>query len=165
MRPELDEAGIEPEYYPPTIHTTVFADQVDLRKAFVNIIKNSLEAMKDGGRLVIRIRVEDPLVFITFEDTGVGIPEETVRRVFELGFSTKDIGSGLGLAQVDRCIHEHHGDIEIKSREGEGTQVSITLPVLTRGKRLLEMAPPPLALSSPPSVEEDAAPSEHGSQE
>jgi len=142
MRPELDAAGIEPEYFPPTVHTTVFADRIDLRKAFVNIIKNSLEAMPEGGRLVIRIEVESQAVAITFEDTGSGIDEEVLDRVCEVGFSTKDIGSGLGLAQVDRCIREHHGQIEIESEAGQGTRIRITLPVLTQGKMLLEMAMP-----------------------
>lgn len=146
MRPELEESGIEPEYYPPTVHTTVFADRVDLRKAFVNIIKNSLEAMPDGGRLTIMIRVEAATVSITFDDTGTGIDEGILDRIYEVGFSTKDIGSGLGLTQVDRCIHEHYGTIEIDSEMGEGTRIQITLPVLTQGKKLLEVATPSQAV-------------------
>jgi signal transduction histidine kinase len=142
MRPELEESGIEPEYYPPSVHTTVFADRIDLRKAFVNIIKNSLEAMPSGGRLTIKIRVEEATVSITFEDTGTGIDESILDRIYEVGFSTKDIGSGLGLAQVDRCIHEHYGTIDIDSEKGEGTRIQITLPVLTQGKKLLGVTTP-----------------------
>jgi signal transduction histidine kinase len=142
MRPELEESGIEPEYYPPSVHTTVFADRIDLRKAFVNIIKNSLEAMPNGGRLTIKIRVEEATVSITFEDTGTGIDESILDRIYEVGFSTKDIGSGLGLAQVDRCIHEHYGTIDIDSEKGEGTRIQITLPVLTQGKKLLGVTTP-----------------------
>lgn len=144
MRPELEAAGIEPEYYPPTVHTTVFADRIDLRKAFVNMIKNSLEAMKDGGRLVIRIHVDNDTVLITIRDTGSGIDMETLDRIFELGFTTKDIGSGLGLAQVERCIREHFGRIEVQSEPGKGTLFRIRLPVFTQGQRLIAMGPAPV---------------------
>ncbi|MCA9424271.1 MAG: PAS domain-containing protein [Candidatus Omnitrophica bacterium] len=140
--PELEEAGIEPEYYPPTVHTTVFADRVDLRRAFVNILRNAIEAMKKGGRLIIRGHTEGSRVLLSFEDTGKGIPEEDLQKIFELGYSTKDTGSGLGLAQVERCIREHFGKIEVESQEGKGTIIRIDLPVLTQGRRLLEMAPP-----------------------
>ncbi len=140
--PELEQAGIEPEYYPPTVHTTVFADRVDLRRAFVNILKNAIEGMTEGGRLIIRSRTEGTHVFLSFTDTGKGISSEIMDRVFELGFSTKDTGSGLGLAQVERCIREHFGKIDIDSEEGKGTTIRIELPVLTQGRRLIEMAPP-----------------------
>jgi len=141
MRPELEEAGVEPEYYPPQVRTTVFADRADLRKAFVNIIKNSLEAMPEGGRFIIRVRAEGSTVSIRFLDAGEGIGDETLERIFELGFTTKDMGSGLGLAQVDRCIREHYGTVDVDSHPDEGTELLIRLPVLTQGKRLLEHHP------------------------
>ncbi|MCA9433008.1 MAG: ATP-binding protein, partial [Candidatus Omnitrophica bacterium] len=113
-----------------------------LRRAFVNILRNAIEAMKKGGRLIIRGHTEGSRVLLSFEDTGKGIPEEDLQKIFELGYSTKDTGSGLGLAQVERCIREHFGKIEVESQEGKGTIIRIDLPVLTQGRRLLEMAPP-----------------------
>jgi PAS domain S-box-containing protein len=141
LGPELKEAGIEPEYYPPAVHTTVFADRVDLRKAFLNILKNAIEAMPGGGRLIIRISVEPATVAIDFEDTGEGIPDEHVQRVFELGYTTKDTGSGLGLAQVERCIREHSGSLQLESKPGKGTLLHVRLPVLSQGQQLLSMSP------------------------
>jgi len=140
--PELEQAGIKPEYYPPIVHTTVFADRVDLRRAFVNILKNAIEAMPEGGRLIVRSRTEGPRVLLSFADTGKGMTPEVLEKVFELGYSTKDTGSGLGLAQVERCVREHFGKIDVDSREGEGTTIRIELPVHTQGRRLIEMAPP-----------------------
>lgn len=153
MRPELEAAGIAPEYYPPSVHTTVFADRADLRQAFVNVLKNAIEAMGSGGHLKIRVLEGDSTVTILFEDTGSGIDPEILDRIYEIGFSTKDVGSGLGLAQVDRCVREHFGTLNIESKPGKGTTVRIALPVLTQGKRLLEMAPPPRALAAAPADE------------
>lgn len=142
MGPELEQAGVRPEYYPPTVHTTVFADRVDLRRALVNLIRNAIEAMPGGGRLILRSGVEGDRVSVSIEDSGKGIPEDLIDRVVELGFTTKDSGSGLGLAQVERCIREHFGKLEVDSIEGKGTVIRIDLPVLTQGRPLIEMTPP-----------------------
>ncbi|MCG3197742.1 MAG: PAS domain-containing protein [Candidatus Omnitrophica bacterium] len=154
LRPELEQSGIVPEYYPPEIHITVFADQVDLRKAFLNILKNAIEAMRSGGRLVIRTVVDSSTVSIVFEDSGPGIPRSIRERVFELGFTTKDTGSGLGLAQVDRCIREHSGTVEITSHEGAGTRITVNLPILSQGQRLLSMGAPRERPTSTNTLEE-----------
>jgi signal transduction histidine kinase len=135
------------------VHTTVFADRIDLRQAFVNVLKNAIEAMDSGGHLKIRVLEGDSTVTVLFGDTGSGIDPEVLDRIYEIGFSTKDVGSGLGLAQVDRCVREHFGTLSIESEPGEGTAVRISLPVLTQGKRLLEMAPPPRALAAAPTGE------------
>lgn len=146
MRPELEQAGVTTEYYAPSVHTTVFADRVDLRKAFLNIVKNSIEAMPEGGRLVVRIRNEPSEVSILFEDTGSGISPEALEHVMELGFTTKDTGSGLGLPQVDRCVREHFGTLNIDSAPGRGTRIHIGLPIHSQGQRLIGMNPPPASL-------------------
>lgn len=141
MRPELIKAGIHTEYYPPGVHSTFFVDRVDLRRAFVNIIKNAIEAMPEGGTLTIRIREDSDWIVIEVEDNGAGIPEDIHDHILELGFTTKDTGSGLGLAQVDRCIREHSGTLDIHPRKGGGTSIHIRLPVLSQGKRLLGLTP------------------------
>jgi signal transduction histidine kinase len=153
MQPELVAAGIVPEYYPPDVRTTVFADRTDLRKAFLNILKNSLEAMPEGGQLVIRIQVDAAAVTITVSDTGAGIPDDIIDRIFELGFTTKDVGSGLGLAQVERCIREHYGMVDVQSQPGKGTRFIIRLPVHSQGKRLLTHNPSGPTTSIPPNNE------------
>ena len=139
LAPELEQAGVNTEYFPPPVHITLFADRVDLRRAFVNIIKNAIEAMPEGGQLMIRAKVEEDTLFVEFEDSGVGIPAEYLDRVLDIGFTTKNTGSGLGLAQVDRCIREHSGEVHISPRKGGGTRIQVCLPVLTQGRRLLGM--------------------------
>lgn len=139
LAPELEQAGVRIEYFPPPVHITLFADRVDLRRAFVNIIKNAIEAMPQGGQLIIRTKVDNDTLIVEFEDSGVGIPSEHLDRVLEIGFTTKNTGSGLGLAQVDRCIREHSGEVRISTPKAGGTRIQICLPVLTQGRRLLGM--------------------------
>lgn len=143
LAPELEMAKVTTEYFPPPVHITLFADRVDLRRAFVNIIKNAIEAMPSGGKLIIRTTLEANTLTVEFEDTGEGIPPDILERVLEIGFTTKNTGSGLGLAQVDRCIREHSGEVRISARKGGGAQIQIRLPVLTQGRRLLGMDTPP----------------------
>jgi signal transduction histidine kinase len=140
LKPELLQADITTKYYAPSVHTTLFGDRIDLSRAFVNILKNAIEAMPDGGTLTITTQIELGYVVIEFRDTGQGIPADIIERVLELGFSTKDTGSGLGLAQVDRCIREHFGDLQINPQKGGGTLIRIRLPVVSVGKQLLPLS-------------------------
>jgi len=95
-----------------------------------NIIKNAVEAMKGGGTLTLRVKEEDGRIHIEIEDTGCGIPEEILPRIFE-PFVThgKSNGTGLGMAIVKSVVLAHHGDIEIESEVGKGTVCRIELPL------------------------------------
>jgi signal transduction histidine kinase len=107
----------------------VHADPAQLQQAFLNIMTNAGEAMPEGGRLAIGVHKAGAEVFIEFRDSGVGISKKDARRVKEPFFSTKQSGSGLGLAVVDKVIGDSGGGLKIESVPGGGTTVVITLPV------------------------------------
>lgn len=102
-----------------------------LNQVFMNMLVNAEQAIADKGRITIRTGVIDNQVFIDIEDTGGGIPPETVERVFEPFFTTKPVGTGtgLGLSLSYSIIQKHSGRIDVDSRVGEGTRFRIWLPV------------------------------------
>lgn len=115
----------------------VRGDRMLLREALMNIISNAAEACSagGGGEVFVRLRAlaaagggGAPLVEIEIADSGPGIARAHLGRLFVPGFTTKETGSGVGLAIADRVITAHHGRISIDSAEGQGTTVTITLP-------------------------------------
>ena len=118
-------------------------DRDQLKQAFYNVIKNSLEAMKHRGILRIRSDMDDSHVLIRFTDTGGGISAEDLSHVFEPYFTTKTAGSGLGLLIVRRIVREHGGELSAQSTEGQGLTITIRLPYLDRRVRMLEAGTPP----------------------
>ena len=105
-------------------------DAKQLRQAFLNIVKNSFEAMPDGGKLTVSTRWKDGQVEVTIADTGRGIAEENLELVFTPFFSTKHGGTGLGLSITSHIIQEHRGTISLKSYMNLGTIFTIRLPAL-----------------------------------
>ena len=107
-------------------------DSTRLRQVLWNLLKNGLQAMPDGGDLSLRIgrilRGGVPYVVVSVEDTGKGIPSGELDRIFEPFYTTKDRGTGLGLATAFRIIQDHHGTIEVSSRVRVGTIFRIFLP-------------------------------------
>ena len=100
-----------------------------LRQAFLNLALNACQAMPHGGTL--RIRCESArgrMVAISFTDTGVGIKPEHLQRIFDLYFTTKEKGSGIGLSMVYRTVQMHDGEIEVQSTPGAGTTFRVLLP-------------------------------------
>ena len=112
-------------------------DEKYFKQAFLNLVKNSLAAMPEGGILKVATEEKDDSVYIIIKDTGIGIPEENLPKVFEPFFTTKEFGSGLGLTLVYKIIKESGGDISLKSKEGEGTEITITFPIPQKEQRLL----------------------------
>jgi PAS domain S-box-containing protein len=104
-------------------------DAEKLKQAFINIVQNSIEAMPGGGTLKVETRMKQRRVVLTIEDTGDGIPEEDLNRVFEVFYSRKEKGTGLGLPISLHIIEMHGGTIEIQSKRGTGTMCTITMPV------------------------------------
>jgi two-component system, sporulation sensor kinase E len=113
-------------------------DRDQMKQAFYNVIKNSLEAMKRGGILRIRIDRDDTHVLVSFVDTGSGMSAENLSRVFEPYFTTKPSGTGLGLLIVRRIVREHGGELSIESSEGKGLTLTIRLPYVDKRVRMLE---------------------------
>lgn len=108
-------------------------DPDKLKQAFINIILNGIQAMKNGGKLEITLEdCETKWIIISFKDDGEGISEEVFDKIFNPFFTTKESGTGLGLSITHRIIEEHNGKIEFKSRLGEGTEVKVYLPLLEK---------------------------------
>ena len=113
-------------------------DRDQMKQAFYNVIKNSLEAMKSRGILRIRTAMDQTHVTVSFTDTGGGISAENLSRIFEPYFTTKPSGTGLGLLIVRRIVREHGGEMAIESSEGKGLILTIRLPYADDRVRMLE---------------------------
>ncbi|MFS0823814.1 ATP-binding protein [Bacillus sp. 1P02SD] len=107
----------------------LYGDKNELIQVFVNVIKNSIDAMPTGGKIRIRTKVDNDKVKIEVIDTGVGIPEERLEKIGEPFFTLKEKGMGLGLTMSNKIIQDHQGTFNIKSKVGFGTKVTITLPI------------------------------------
>jgi len=113
-------------------HPKIMVDPGLMRRAFTNLIINAFQAMPSGGILTIRTSRTDDLAFISIRDTGVGIPRESIDRIFSPLYTTKAKGAGLGLPVCKRLIEAHNGNILVESQVGKGSTFTIKLP-LTRG--------------------------------
>jgi signal transduction histidine kinase len=109
----------------------LFADGRELRKAFLNLFLNGMEALPPKGRLSVTtaFAAASGTVTVVIEDTGIGMSEETLSRAFDLFFTTKPEGTGLGMALARSVIDLHGGALEVRSEPGRGTRVRVRLPV------------------------------------
>lgn len=113
-------------------------DASQMKQGFYNLIRNACQAMPEGGTLAIASTATDFEVRLTFADTGRGISTTNMSNLFQPFFTTRKTGTGLGLLIVRRIIREHGGEIELESRESEGTKVTIYLPLVEKKMRYLE---------------------------
>ncbi len=112
-------------------------DRTQMKQVFFNVIKNAFQAMKSGGVLRVRTDVDDRFASVTFTDSGGGIPEEEMSKIFEPYFTTKAGGSGLGLLIVRRIIREHGGEMELLNSPGTGLALTMKLPLTSQRVRML----------------------------
>ena len=136
--PELQDRDIVVEQELRSDLPLLQLDRDELKQAFYNVIKNSVEAMHRHGTLRIRTDLADTHVIVRFVDTGGGMSAENLSRVFEPYFTTKPTGSGLGLLIVRRIVREHGGELSIESSQGEGLTLTIRLPFIDKRIRMLE---------------------------
>lgn len=129
VQPEADRKGIALKIELDRFIPRIELDKKYLHQAFLNIVQNAFAAMEDGGTLSIRSRLHGDYVEIKFSDTGHGIPEEKLSKIFEPYFTTKASGTGLGLTTVYKIMKEHGGDIHVESEEGRGTTFTLAFPV------------------------------------
>jgi two-component system, sporulation sensor kinase E len=108
-----------------------------LKQAVLNLVKNAISAMPEGGILRVSTQLRGDQVLFRISDNGVGMSADVRDKIFEPYFTTKDFGSGIGLTLVYKVVKEHMGDISVLSREGRGTTFTITLPVPQREKHLI----------------------------
>ena len=110
----------------------IHADEDQVRQIFMNIIINAIQAIQVKGEIKIKTEKTllrgEPVIRLTIEDSGDGIPEKDLSQIFDPFFSTKEKGSGLGLSIVYKLIEAHQGEIKVESKEGEGTKFIIFLP-------------------------------------
>jgi two-component system, sporulation sensor kinase E len=138
LRPEIRDRDIIVELdLEPTL-PRLQVDRDQMKQAFYNVIKNAFQAMKTGGILRIRSWQGDLYVSVSFNDTGGGISQEQMSKLYQPYVTTKASGSGLGLLIVRRIVREHGGEIEIESNEGKGVRVTIHLPFGDKRIRLLQ---------------------------
>ncbi|MBM3333427.1 diguanylate cyclase [Candidatus Sumerlaeota bacterium] len=115
----------------------VWANETELSEAFNNLIFNALDAMPKGGKLTIFAEEENGTVLIRFTDTGTGMSKDVLDKIFDPFFTTKtDRGTGLGLSLVRSIVLRHKGEIDVKSKPGEGTTFLIRLPAYTEQEKV-----------------------------
>lgn len=136
--PEIKDRDIVVEQELRSDLPSLQLDRDQMKQAFYNVIKNSLEAMKKRGVLRIRTDMDESHVIITFTDTGGGISAENLSHVFEPYFTTKTSGTGLGLLIVRRIVREHGGELSVQSEPGKGLTLIIRLPSIDKRVRMLE---------------------------
>jgi signal transduction histidine kinase len=112
-----------------------------MKQAILNVVLNGVQAMPEGGTLSIGLRRKGDEVITEIRDQGAGIPPEVQDKIFELYFTTKTGGSGIGLAQTYQILQWHYGSIDFESKEGEGATFCLRLPVAeVRSEALKEAA-------------------------
>jgi signal transduction histidine kinase len=129
LQPEAQKYNVRVVIETPDDQLAVNGDAAMLRQAILNLAMNACQAMPNGGTLRLvgsaaaRRRVE-----LLIDDTGVGIPPEDLGRIFDLYFTTKDHGTGIGLSMVYRIVQMHDGEVEVQSTPGRGTTFKLLLP-------------------------------------
>jgi len=126
---QLRRANVEVRYDLDAGDALVMADHFQMEQLFLNLVLNAIEAMPEGGTLVLKTRSGDGHVVAEVTDSGTGIPEEIADRIFDPFFTTRDVGegTGLGLAVSDSIVAAHGGTLEVESRVGKGTTFRVRL--------------------------------------
>ncbi len=138
LQPELDNRGLAVKSRLARQISLSPIDPTQIQQVLVNLIKNAMQAMTKGGTLTIQTGENSDGVWVSVSDTGGGIPQEQINRIFEPFYTTKKKGTGLGLMIVQRIVRTHEGRIELESHVGRGTTFRIWLPLHERKPRLLE---------------------------
>jgi signal transduction histidine kinase len=129
VRSQADAQGVTLRVEDDDCDAEVMGDRERLKSCLSNIVINALQAMPQGGELSTELKRADGWIKITIKDTGIGISEEAIQKIFEPYFSTRVSGFGLGLAVTKSIIEDHRGTIKVRSRLGHGTTFTVKLPV------------------------------------
>ena len=127
--PQLERANVQVAQLLPIGIPEVFVDRALLKQAVLNLVLNAVDAMPGGGQLQLTLNRRGEMAEITVGDTGKGIPVELRQKVFQLFFTTRPGGSGIGLASTFRIVQLHNGSIDFTSEVGHGTTFRIELPL------------------------------------
>ena len=137
LRPEIENRGVAVKTKLARNLAEIPADATQLQQVLVNLVKNAAQAMTAGGVLNLQTGETSDDVWVSVADTGGGIPQEQINRIFEPFYTTKSKGTGLGLMIVQRIVRAHNGRVELESNVGRGTTFKIWLPLHERKPRLL----------------------------
>jgi nitrogen fixation/metabolism regulation signal transduction histidine kinase len=107
----------------------LIADRDELRRVFINVIRNSVQALEKGGTITVEMGISNQICTVSISDTGSGIPQELQAKVFQPNFSTKTDGMGLGLAIAQKVIEDLNGTVALRSEVGKGTTVEMRIPL------------------------------------
>jgi signal transduction histidine kinase len=138
LRPEIENRGLTVKMKLARQLTATPVDATQLQQVLVNLVKNAMQAMTTGGVLTLQTGETSDGVWVSVADTGGGIPQEQINRIFEPFYTTKKKGSGLGLMIVQRIVSAHNGRVEVESNVGRGATFRVWLPLHERKPRLLE---------------------------
>src|SRR5580704_6743154 len=142
-RPEFDKANVKLESRLDAGVGNVLVDRPLLKQALLNLLVNALDAMPGGGQLFVELRRRGEMAEIEIRDTGRGIAPEHRQRIFQLFFTTRPGGSGIGLASAFRTVQLHNGSIEFDSEVGRGTTFRINLPLARQSESALSRSRDP----------------------
>jgi signal transduction histidine kinase len=126
--PDAEQHGVTLERHMPEMPLPVKVDVDLMKQAFLNVVINGVQAMPNGGLLTISASRENDIIVAEVQDQGAGIPKELHDKVFELYFTTKKEGSGIGLAQTYQILQWHYGSVDFQSAEGAGTIFRFQIP-------------------------------------
>jgi signal transduction histidine kinase len=127
--PEAERAGVSIELDSVRAAVRLRGDEDLLKQALLNVVNNGIEAMQRGGRLRVRVEKTGEEITVSVSDQGAGIPAQLQERIFNLYFTTKPKGSGIGLAMTFRIVQLHNGSIDFVTQPGEGTTFRLHFPV------------------------------------
>ncbi|TVQ21883.1 MAG: PAS domain S-box protein [Spirochaetaceae bacterium] len=134
---ELNAADIELALDLDDTVPSMCLDEKYFKQVLINLIKNAIHAMPDGGELRISTENRGDEVLLRVRDTGIGMSSDVIHKIFEPYYTTRDDGSGIGLTLVYKIIREHMGDIAVASEEGKGSTFTVSLPVPQREQHLI----------------------------
>jgi signal transduction histidine kinase len=139
---ELSTRNVTLESHIPSNPLVVNVDADLLKQAALNVIQNGAQAMPDGGTLRVILEDDRKMAVLRIADEGTGIPEEIREKIFDLYFTTKSGGSGIGLAMTYRILQLHHGSVDVQSKRDCGTEFSLRIPLAATewGRRHLQPA-------------------------
>jgi PAS domain S-box-containing protein len=142
LGPELENRGLTVREKLARRLPNAPIDPAQIQQVLVNLIKNAVQAMTRGGALTLQTGEGSEGVWVSVADTGGGIPQEQINRIFDPFYTTKKKGTGLGLMIVQRIVRAHGGRIELESHVGQGTTFRVWLPLREQPTRLLEATTP-----------------------
>ena len=129
LEPEAEEKKVEVVSNLSSFIPNIEIDARLVKQALLNLIQNAFAAMEGGGKLTVSTKLNGNFISVKIEDTGIGIDEDKLQKIFEPYYTTKASGTGLGLTLVYKIMKEHHGDIHVSSRKGEGTSFVLDFPI------------------------------------